>query len=604
MSSNPDLDPKKLPAIVGRNPVFDIDFTDKIAMDIDEVKMFNLKKIFAIANIDHSLKIGKKQFTELMAMLGFEMSPEEIDIAMSEMDEGGDGTIEFEEFAVAMCKCYSDEVISAAAATEIGAMGTKMWDRGQIVWSANNNIILITVGVFTTIFVYFKFILVPLMLSYFMTYLLAPLMDLFELRPYTFKGKTCCTPKENEKREAAPDGAFITCMDLFTIAKVPHGLSVLATLGAFFFVIGFSVYLVASEMSAFLDDPVIQDNLVQLEKDWDQLLNDSGVLLIVPPICENKADCPFFYGVTQKELLGMAGLTNCTAGQPFTDKVQNVIDAKARHPQGSIKCGSDMSALVYDRLYYCKARTLPCAHDGYTMDDISNFFGAFGAAANFFGLVLLFTCYIMAEKHPGAKMMAVESKCADEIDHMISHYISLKTILSFMTGVAVAVILLGIGIRLAVLFGICSFILNYIPNIGSMMAMFLPLPVVLLDDKLETWQQVMAFVGPGVVQGYVGNVLEPTVFGKSLNMTPLSILSALVLWGSLWGIAGAVMSVPLLGIQKICFNYTNHPFAKYFLMLIREDPSLDEDAERGGDGLGGPSGDEEAEERKSDDTEE
>lgn len=122
-------------------------------------------------------------------------------------------------------------------------MGTKMWDRGQIVWSANNNIILITVGVFTTIFVYFKFILVPLMLSYFMTYLLAPLMDLFELRPYTFKGKTCCTPKENEKREAAPDGAFITCMDLFTIAKVPHGLSVLATLGAFFFVIGFSVYV-------------------------------------------------------------------------------------------------------------------------------------------------------------------------------------------------------------------------------------------------------------------------------------------------------------------------------------------------------------------------
>ena len=414
--------------------------------------------------------------------------------------------------------------------------------------------------------------------------------------------------------------------------------------------------LVASEMSAFLDDPVIQDNLVQLEKDWDQLLNDSGVLLIVPPICENKADCPFFYGVTQKELLGMAGLTNCTAGQKFSDKVQNVIDAKARHPQGSISCGSDMSALVYDRLYYCKARTLPCAHDGYTMDDISNFFGAFGAAANFFGLVLLFTCYIMAEKHPGAKMMAVESKCADEvsrqsatghrftcmscahalfrdsfalvaacacgkkslppslsdpsmlapaqIDHMISHYISLKTILSFMTGVAVAVILLGIGIRLAVLFGICSFILNYIPNIGSMMAMFLPLPVVLLDDKLETWQQVMAFVGPGVVQGYVGNVLEPTVFGKSLNMTPLSILSALVLWGSLWGIAGAVMSVPLLGIQKICFNYTNHPFAKYFLMLIREDPSLDEDAERGGDGLGGPSGDEEAEERKSDDTEE
>lgn len=174
---------------------------------------------------------------------------------------------------------------------------------------------------------------------------------------------------------------------------------------------------------------------------------------------------------------------------------------------------------------------------------------------------------------------------------MISHYIVLKTILSFLTGLAVSVILLLIGIRLAVLFGLMSFMLNYIPNIGSMMAMFLPLPVVLLDDKLELWQQIMAFVGPGIVQGYVGNVLEPVVFGKSLNMTPLSILSALVLWGSLWGIPGAVMSVPLLGIQKIIFNYTNHPFAKYFLMLIREDASLDEEAERGGPGLGGDSDD-------------
>merc|ERR1719231_1130893 len=103
---------------------------------------------------------------------------------------------------------------------------------------------------------------------------------------------------------------------------------------------------------------------------------------------------------------------------------------------------------------------------------------------------------------------------------MISHYISLKTMLSFMTGVAVAIILLLVQIKLAVLFGIMSFVLNYIPNVGSVIAMFLPTPVVLLDPALENWQQVMAFVGPGLVQGYVGNVLEPSVFGASLNLTP------------------------------------------------------------------------------------
>merc|ERR1712153_22495 len=70
------------------------------------------------------------------------------------------------------------------------------------------------------------------------------------------------------------------------------------------------------------------------------------------------------------------------------------------------------------------------------------------------------------------------------------------------------------------------------------------------------------------------------VFGASLNLTPLSILGGLVLWGSIWGLPGAVLSVPMLGAQKILCVYCNHPFAKYCLILIREDPTLDEAKER------------------------
>jgi AI-2 transport protein TqsA len=125
-----------------------------------------------------------------------------------------------------------------------------------------------------------------------------------------------------------------------------------------------------------------------------------------------------------------------------------------------------------------------------------------------------------------------------------------------------------------------SFLLNFIPNVGSMIAMVLPLPIVIVDDNLSTFQKVGAFAGPGAVQGYVGNALEPMLFGKSLNMTPLSILAALVIWGSLWGLLGAILSVPLLGIQKILLQRTNHPIAKYCVMLIREDPTIDEAAEQ------------------------
>eukprot|EP01043_Picozoa_sp_COSAG02_P011763 COSAG02_NODE_439_length_22308_cov_18.013508_9_plen_79_part_00 len=71
----------------------------------------------------------------------------------------------------------------------------------------------------------------------------------------------------------------------------------------------------------------------------------------------------------------------------------------------------------------------------------------------------------------------------------------------------------------------------------------------MLNPSLESWQRVMAFVGLGAAQGYVGNILEPTVFGASVNMIVMSILGALVVWSGVWGLPGAVLSVPLLGIQ-------------------------------------------------------
>ena len=56
---------------------------------------------------------------------------------------------------------------------------------------------------------------------------------------------------------------------------------------------------------------------------------------------------------------------------------------------------------------------------------------------------------------------------------------------------------------------------------------------------------ILQFLLPACVQLYVGNVLEPMVFGASLNLTALSVLVALVMWSSVWGMSGAVLSVPV-----------------------------------------------------------
>lgn len=72
-----------------------------------------------------------------------------------------------------------------------------------------------------------------------------------------------------------------------------------------------------------------------------------------------------------------------------------------------------------------------------------------------------------------------------------------------------------------------------------MIAMCLPVPVIMVDSELSSFSKILAAALPALVQAYVGNVLEPAVFGKSLNLTALSVLVALVQWSAVWGICGA-----------------------------------------------------------------
>lgn len=94
-----------------------------------------------------------------------------------------------------------------------------------------------------------------------------------------------------------------------------------------------------------------------------------------------------------------------------------------------------------------------------------------------------------------------------------------------------------------------------------------------------TGRKALAILLPAVVQMYVGNVLEPTVFGKSLNVTAISVLVSLVLWGSIWGLQGAVLSVPLLAATKTALEDADHPMAKMVLRIVRESASVDDTLE-------------------------
>ena len=89
-----------------------------------------------------------------------------------------------------------------------------------------------------------------------------------------------------------------------------------------------------------------------------------------------------------------------------------------------------------------------------------------------------------------------------------------------------------------------------------------------------SWQVYAAVGIPMLIQGYVGNALEPMLFGAALNLTAISVLLSLVVFAYLWGMIGAVLSVPLLGGAKIVLYNTDHPIALGMLALVREDENL------------------------------
>ena len=86
----------------------EFDFKTKYGLDLSDDQVMQLKKIFAIANLDHSGVIGRRQFSDLMFLLGIEPTHDELDAMLLEMDENGDGQIEFEEFVVAMPEADGD----------------------------------------------------------------------------------------------------------------------------------------------------------------------------------------------------------------------------------------------------------------------------------------------------------------------------------------------------------------------------------------------------------------------------------------------------------------------------------------------------------------
>jgi predicted PurR-regulated permease PerM len=129
-------------------------------------------------------------------------------------------------------------------------------------------------------------------------------------------------------------------------------------------------------------------------------------------------------------------------------------------------------------------------------------------------------------------------------------YIVIKTLVSFLVAGLVMLVTLAFGLDFVVVWGILTFILNFIPNLGPLVASVLPILFALVqfdNPMIAVWLGIIIIV----MHFSVGNVLEPAMMGRSIQLSPLLILFSLIFWGSVWGIAGMFLSVPLTAIIKI-----------------------------------------------------
>lgn len=189
-------------------------------------------------------------------------------------------------------------------------------------------------------------------------------------------------------------------------------------------------------------------------------------------------------------------------------------------------------------------------------------------------LILVFLVFILAGRGTMEKKLLRAFKKGEakrfieiknNIDAQVQRYLGIKTIISFVTGFLATIVLLIFGVDFAIVMGFFTFVLNYIPNVGSIFAT--AFPIVIAIFQFDTiWPAFWIFIFLGLIQMTLGNFIEPRVMGYGLGLSPLVVIFSLVFWGWLWGLPGMILAVPISAIIKIIT--ANIPSTRFISVLM------------------------------------
>jgi len=367
-------------------------------------------------------------------------------------------------------------------------------------------------GILAAALYFLRSVLIPFVLSLALKHLLQPVIDMLTVRPLSCLGFTLCKRKIGPFRHEW----MRPFVEAFCQLKLPYWLAVCVALLIAFTVLGGLGFIVADSVHVFSERAdSYSRHAVQLFEGvigWMDTLKEGWVF-----------NSTSIYNASKTDKEVMKRLEKLASQVPVTKLIVSVIES--------------------------------------LLEMLSNLF-----------LVLLFTIYLLIGSQVRGAGTRGENSRKDRVlaqaEAQILAYIKGKVFVSLLTGALTAVVLASLSVDLWLVFGTLAFWLNFIPNVGSVIAVALPLPVVLLDPSISAGNAVLAIGMPMGIHAFIGNVVEPLLFGHSLELHPVVVLFSLMLWGAVWGVTGMILAVPITAVLRIHLTHIDHPLPQYLAAVL------------------------------------
>jgi AI-2 transport protein TqsA len=206
-------------------------------------------------------------------------------------------------------------------------------------------------------------------------------------------------------------------------------------------------------------------------------------------------------------------------------------------------------------------------------------------------LVAIYVGFLLADQHNLPRKLAALFPSADRADEIervffsinknVRRYVWIQTVVSVLTAAASYVLLKVLGVNFAATWALLIFLLNYIPSIGSVLGVVFPALFALLQfGTLALFLIVTG--GLTAIQFVIGNILQPVITGRSLNVSSFVVILSLTFWGAVWGIVGMFLAVPL---TVVCMIVCAHlPDWRWVAIMLSADGTIEPPPEQSGGG--------------------